>query len=307
MKIFLILCLLIPEMIISNSEFAVSKGFIENLKKLTTWEVSEFDQNIFKHWTIEEVSKILNKVSPKKDNTKKIEVASDSYKGSYPPQFDARDKWPNCIHPAMDQGNCSASWAFSVSGFISDNYCIKNGQDILLSPQDPISCDYENYGCSGGYLDITFKYFEDKGGVTLQCFNYSSQSGKPPKCIKECQNSSIPYKKYGCISKSTFSIGGEFDKMKNYLYNNGTLVTRMEVFQDFLTYKSGIYYHTTGHVLGAQDVKLIGYGHDDSIGWDYWICENSWGENWGMKGFFMILEGNCDIDGNAIGCTTKSF
>ena len=30
--------------------------------------------------------------------------------------FDSREKWPNSyIHPAMDQGECASSWAFSTA------------------------------------------------------------------------------------------------------------------------------------------------------------------------------------------------
>lgn len=33
--------------------------------------------------------------------------------------FDSRDEWPNYIQPAMDQGECAASWAFSTAGMHS--------------------------------------------------------------------------------------------------------------------------------------------------------------------------------------------
>jgi C1A family cysteine protease len=33
-----------------------------------------------------------------------------------PPAFDAREKWPNYIHPIRDQGDCASSWAFSTTG-----------------------------------------------------------------------------------------------------------------------------------------------------------------------------------------------
>lgn len=34
----------------------------------------------------------------------------------FAPYFDARDKWTESyIHPAMDQGRCASSWAFSTA------------------------------------------------------------------------------------------------------------------------------------------------------------------------------------------------
>lgn len=30
--------------------------------------------------------------------------------------FDSRTEWPGYIHPAADQGQCAASWAFGAAG-----------------------------------------------------------------------------------------------------------------------------------------------------------------------------------------------
>ena len=36
---------------------------------------------------------------------------------AFPAEFDSRTRWSNrYIHPAMDQGRCAASWAFSTAG-----------------------------------------------------------------------------------------------------------------------------------------------------------------------------------------------
>lgn len=40
--------------------------------------------------------------------------------------------------------------------------------------------------------------------------------------------------------------------------------------QDFAIYKSGVYSHVTGDVMGGHAVKLIGWGTTDS-GEDYWV------------------------------------
>ena len=42
------------------------------------------------------------------------------------------------------------------------------------------------------------------------------------------------------------------------------------LFQDFAIYKSGVYSHITGDVMGGHAVKLIGWGTTDS-GEDYWV------------------------------------
>lgn len=43
------------------------------------------------------------------------------------------------------------------------------------------------------------------------------------------------------------------------------------IFQDFAYYKSGVYKHIKGDVLGGHAVKLIGWGTTNA-GEDYWVC-----------------------------------
>jgi len=36
---------------------------------------------------------------------------------------------------------------------------------------------------------------------------------------------------------------------------------------------------------------------------NYWIVANSWGQGWGMKGFFYIRENEAGINSATFGCT----
>ena len=49
----------------------------------------------------------------------------------------------------------------------------------------------------------------------------------------------------------------------------GTLSASFTVYEDFPTYKSGVYKHVTGAALGGHAVAFIGWG--TLAGTDYWL------------------------------------
>jgi len=71
------------------------------------------------------------------------------------------------------------------------------------------------------------------------------------------------------------------------IYSNGPIETGFTVYEDFMTYKSGIYHHITGSMLGGHAVKIVGWGTENDT--PYWIIQNSWGTSWGEKGYFRML------------------
>jgi C1A family cysteine protease len=68
------------------------------------------------------------------------------------------------------------------------------------------------------------------------------------------------------------------------LVNYGPLVTTMQVYQDFYSYKSGIYSYVSGSLPGGHGVTVVGY--DDAN--QCFMAKNTWGKSWGENGFFRI-------------------
>ena len=65
--------------------------------------------------------------------------------------------------------------------------------------------------------------------------------------------------------------------------------------QQYTTQRASILHARTDYI-GGHAVKLIGWGSDN--GTDYWIAANSWSPQWGIDGFFYILQGadECKIE-----------
>ena len=83
--------------------------------------------------------------------------------------------------------------------------------------------------------------------------------------------------------------------MKQSLADDGPFEALMVVYQDFYSYRSGVYRHVWGSSVGVHAVAIVGY--DDSLG--YWIAKNSWGTGWGEAGWFRIAYGDSSIDNYA--------
>jgi len=87
--------------------------------------------------------------------------------------------------------------------------------------------------------------------------------------------------------------------------NNGPVEIAFDVYEDFLTYKSGVYIHTDGSMLGGHAVKMLGWGTENGV--DYWLLANSWNEDWGDNGFFKIRRGTdeCGVESDVVAGTPK--
>jgi len=80
----------------------------------------------------------------------------------------------------------------------------------------------------------------------------------------------------------------------------GPFEIAMTVYEDFLTYKSGVYVHKTGSALGGHAMKIIGYGTENNL--KYWLVTNSWNPSWGANGYIQIIRGinECGIEAQGV-------
>lgn len=175
---------------------------------------------------------------------------------------------PECLGPIEDQGDCGSCWAFTSAGLLSDRFCIHtNGAiNVRLSPQEMVNCNYENYGCQGGYLITSVDYLMVEGAVSNQCIPYTDDA---QMCTYRCSDGGkSKYDKYYC-RPGTIAIAVTQEEIKQELVNNGPMLMGLQIMEDFMNYESGIYKYTTGETIGGHAMKLVGYGYDETEGL-YW-------------------------------------
>lgn len=214
-----------------------------------------------------------------------------------PAEFDARTKWPGLIHPIRDQQRCGSCWAFSASEVLSDRVAIAaNTPSAVLSPEDMVSCDSSDMGCSGGTLPTAWEYLTSTGIVSDKCLPYEAGNGSAPKCPKKCEDSET-WAASKVKAKTAYAING-MANMQKEIMTNGPIQTAFRVYKSFMSYKTGVYQKHIWELIpeGGHAVKIVGWGTMD--GKDYWTVANSWNTNWGDNGFFKILRGKnqCGIE-----------
>lgn len=284
--------------------FAITRENVAELKNIASYEVYDYEEHPFKDLSMYELKQKLGlRGMPFHELTS---LPQGQANDDIPENFDSRVTFKKCIHEIRDQKSCGSCWAFAVSEFISDRFCIAtDGKvDVVLSPQQSVSCDKNNLGCNGGYLDRALKYIQANGLVSDDCYPYTSGAGVTGTCLlKEgtCVNKNVEFKKYFTQAHYTFRTVND---IKADIVANGPLETGFLVYQDFTSYKSGIYQKTSNTLLGGHAVKIVGFGVEN--GTQYWIVANSWGPNWGEQGHFRIAINNCcNFEAQAIAAKPK--
>ncbi|CAH8826928.1 unnamed protein product [Trichobilharzia szidati] len=228
-----------------------------------------------------------------------------------PKYFDARSHWKNCsdIQQIHDESQCISNWAIASAKAISDRICIKSHGKIQvnLSVHNLISCCGTcGHGCHNGHASFAWHYWKSNGLVTEACQPYifphceHYKQGKyrtcgvhiyrTPLCKFECiKGYTIPYEKDKFYGETVYNVNNRVEDIQKEILLNGPVTATLDMFTDFPIYKSGIYKHITGNLVGMHTVRIIGWGEEDGIA--YWLCANSWNEDWGENGYFRIIRG----------------
>lgn len=204
---------------------------------------------------------------------------------SLPKSIDWRTK--GAVSEVEDQGDCGSCWAFSVAGALEGQHFRKTGVLVQLSPQNLVDCINPKSDacekCRGQPRHEAMDYIKRNGGIdTEKTYPYRAVGGS---CKYRARNSGATLRTYKNLPE------GNERSLQQAIANIGPISVCVDASHDsFQQYSGGIYYEPK---CGSHDddlthaVLAVGYG-TDKHGRDYYIIKNSWGTDWGEKGYMRL-------------------
>ena len=236
-------------------------------------------------------------------------------------EYDARTLHSHCraFQQPFNQGTCASCCAAAVATQLSLRRCFNfaDGQDTLYSAQHIWDCaaSQASGACGRGVmLDSMINAIGN--GVTMvdvACSDPLSLNKDPnmTRCYTGCAGSHIggveQYHLYytGVTEYASFLAA---HALMNQITENGPTVAVISFksavdFDNFVNpefLRGGrVFMPSTGtDYLLRHCVVVLGWGVDDASGQNYWLIQNSYGDQWADGGFARVLRGADMLEGD---------
>ncbi|OHT02261.1 Clan CA, family C1, cathepsin L-like cysteine peptidase [Tritrichomonas foetus] len=195
--------------------------------------------------------------------------------------LDWREK--GVVNPIKNQQQCGSCWAFSAVQAIESMNAIQSGKLERYSEQSLVDCVLTCFGCSGGLVDLAFDYI-----ISREHGKMNLESEYPYVGVEEsCKFNNM--QKVGSISNYKGINSGSEDDLADKLQKEGPIAVGIDASATSFTLYSGGIYDEKGCSPSNLDhgVGCVGFGKEGDI--KYWIVRNSWGEEWGEKGYIRMI------------------
>jgi len=193
------------------------------------------------------------------------------------------------VTPVYNQGQCGSCWAFSTTEAIESAWFLSGKKLAKLAMQQIVDCDTTDQGCDGGDPPTAYQYVISAGGLdSLSSYAYTAQDGT---CAFKAKDVVAKISDWEYVTQDQ-----DEGAMLNFVSSTGPPSICVDA-ESWQYYTGGII--TTSDGCGTSldhCVQLTGFGTANST--DYWHVRNSWGTDWGEKGYLRVQRGS-DVCGIA--------
>ncbi len=182
-----------------------------------------------------------------------------------------------------NQGHCGGCWAFAAVAALESKILIAGGPEYNLSEQQLVSCNTENDGCCGGYINAA-TYWETHGPKLESCTDYADFNTRNCNCPTHC--SSVSCNSMSHCEELSYRVENYYTvnvhsarNAKISIKEHGPGVFRYEVYDDFFKFwdngtNGQVYVQSSPVWKDGHEVAIIGYSDTKGA----WLCKNSWGD-----------------------------
>lgn len=278
-------------------EEAIRRGIWEKNLRMVEAHNEEADMGVhsywlgmnqFSDWTSEEYWRFLSLRPQAQKNSSNLMAVDVEEVRRLPKSVDYRKK--GMVTPVKNQGSCGSCWAFSSAGALEGQLAKQTGQLLDLSPQNLVDCVTENSGCGGGYMTNAFRYVQMNGGIdSEEAYPYV---GEDQPCRYNSTGMAAQCKGYKEIP-----VGNEH-ALAVAVWKVGPVSVGVDAtLNTFQFYQKGVYYDPNCNKDDINHAVLaVGFGVTIK-GKKYWIVKNSWGEDWGNKGYILMARNRDNLCG----------
>ena len=184
------------------------------------------------------------------------------------------------VTPVKNQGQYRSACVFGATGAMEAQHFLSTGNLISLSERNLVDCA-NHWNHTSRNQDFYFEYVIKNGGI-------DADGSYPYKgCTKKCcfRKEDIG----ATITNYTDIDSGDVLALTRAVWSIAPVAAAMDAsHRSFQLYRDGVYSDANcSSVKLDHCVLIVGFGTTDD-GLDYFLVKNSWGERWGMEGYFMI-------------------
>lgn len=213
------------------------------------------------------------------------------------PRFDWRENGLDVGAVGFQGFQCGNCWAFSTVDAMQASRRLSAiraqrtdfNEELNTSVQQLISCmlpDKKNEYCSSGWHGNAFSYMVDKGFPLGGPSYYREDESTTWTCDSNVYVKALTW---DFVSRDPNKVSTT-EEIKRALVLYGPVVTMIRTDKCFLLYGGGVFNGENNNDV-THFVLIVGW--DDAKG--AWLIKNSYGEDWGEKGFGWIKYGSNNV------------
>eukprot|EP00057_Strongylocentrotus_purpuratus_P030207 XP_780996.2 PREDICTED: cathepsin L1 [Strongylocentrotus purpuratus] len=238
----------------------------------------------------QDMSKVRNKFDVQANllnaERKRKSSGTSSSSSTLPSSWDWRKEGK--VNPVRNQGQMNSALPMNVADAVASYSSIYDQTYLYaLSVDEVVDC------CLPDPFEHphVFDCVHDQDGL---CLDGSYHSGSAPNV---CNNASCKAVASSNVGKSVTQ--GNESALAEAVYFTPVVVAIDASQPSFQLYVSGVYSDPNcSSTLLDLSLLLVGYGVS-SVGTEYWICRNTWGEEWGDNGYINIARNHNNMCGIA--------